>query len=289
MLRLYNIILSDKNEYNLDFELNLIDDIRTLIDKNSALIDPVAAIHYNMFMLAYKNDLSYYSALTQLKNEYLHRLDRNDKHLIFEKLDNFCVARISAGETAYYRELFNLGSDEMKNGVRYDSKIFSDIFFMNKVEVAAKLKEYGWAYSFIENYGERLNQEHKDDIINFCYAIIEFEKKDFSSSLRFLSKINLNHPLLKFRLRNYMLLTYYELNYIEPAYSLLDTYRHMLKKDKKVESKRKQRYSVFLNLYQNLLDIKSGNRQIEKERVAEDIARKSIYMKQWLMEKAGEL
>jgi hypothetical protein len=63
----------------------------------------------------------------------------------------------------------------------------------------------------------------------------------------------------------------------------------MLKKDKKVESKRKQRYSVFLNLYQNLLDIKSGNRQIEKERVAEDIARKSIYMKQWLMEKAGEL
>lgn len=289
LLRRYYIMQCDKRDYFLNIDLNLTEDIKNIIEKHNSLISPITLIPYNIFMLLYKNEHPYFLNVVKLKDKYLNLCDNTDKHYIYEELDSYCIRKISEGDLSFYRTAFNLSCEEIEKGVRFNFKVFSDVFFTNKVDVASKLKEFKWAHNFIEKYKDRLSNEHRQDIVNFSYAIIEFESKKYTTSLDHLAKINLQHPLLKFRVRNYTLLNYFELGYVEQAFSMIDTYKHMLANDKKIEPGRKKRYNSFLSLYQKLMDTKSGNKDNEKGMLKREIESKSVFMKQWLLEKACEL
>jgi hypothetical protein len=70
---------------------------------------------------------------------------------------------------------------------------------------------------------------------------------------------------------------------------MLDAYRHMLDKDKKIELSRIERYNTFLYYFQKLLDAKSGGMKTEIELLKRDIESKSLFMKEWMIEKVDEL
>jgi hypothetical protein len=256
--------------------------------QNKDTVDPIVLIYYYVFMLSYRKEHLHYIKLLELKRDHLQLLDDHGKHRIFEALGNYCINNYQLGNIGFYNDAFNLINEEIKFGVRFNRKEFSEIFFTNKVEIASKLKEFKWAYDFIGQYKDRLNHEHRDDIVNFCFAIIEFESKNYLASLDVFSKIDLNHPLLKFRIRNYTLQNYYELNYFEQAFLMLDAYRHMLEKDKKLDVSRKERYNTFLYYFQKLLEVKSGSMNIEMDTLKKEIETKSVFMKQWLLEKTNE-
>lgn len=289
LLDIYYELSNDAIMFGVNIDLGFLIYIEDLIINKSAMIDPAVHIYYNIFMLTHRKEEIYYLKLLDLKNTYLHSLDDSGKHRIFEALGNHCINNYQLGGIKYYREAFNLINDEIKNGIRFSRKEFSEIFFTNKVEIASKIKEFRWAYYFIDKYKERLNSQNRNDIVNFCYAIIEFESGNYPASLDLLAKINLHHPLLRFRIRNYTLLNYYELNYFEQAFSLVDSYKHMLAKDKKMKTSWKERYNAFLSLYQKLLETKFGSKKIDKDFVRKEIESKSAFMKEWLLEKVNQL
>jgi hypothetical protein len=289
LLDSYYEITNDAVDYWMNIDLNLLSFIEDYINQHKDIVNPAVLIYYYMFMVSYRKEQLYYNRLLELKKKYLHILDEHGKHRIFETLGNYCIIHYQQGGIKYYKEAFNLINDEIINGIRFNRKEFSEIFFTNKVEIAAKIKEFDWAHNFIGKYKDRLNNEHKGDIVNFSYSIIEFENRNYRASLDRLSKINLQHPLLRFRIRNYSLLNYYELGNYEQAFLMLDAYRHMLEKDKKVEAERKKRYSLFLFYYQKLLDMKSGRLKNETELLKTGIEKNAVFMKSWLLEKVDEL
>ncbi len=289
LLNSYYELSSNVNQFQININLNLVNFIENFINENKETVNPVVYIYYCIFMLSYSKDEIYYLKLLDLKSKYLYALDEDGKHRIFEALGNYCIEKYQQGGLKYYSEAFYIFNDEIKSGIRFKRKEFSEIFFTNKVEIASKIKEFKWAYDFVEKYMERLNKRHREDIVNFCRAIIEFESKNYLISLDLLAKINLHHPLLRFRIRNYTMLNYYELNYLEAAYSLIDSYRHLLEKDKKIEISRKERYKTFLNFCQKLLGMKSGYKKIEKNKLKKNIEENSVFMKLWLLEKIEEL
>jgi len=289
LLDSYYEITSDAADFGVNIDLNLLSFINDYMNLNKDIVSPAVLIYYYIFMVSYSKEKLYYDKLLELKNEYLQILDENGKHRIFEALGNYCILRYQQGSINYYNEAFNIINDEIKHGVRYNRKEFSEIFFTNKVEIASKVKEFEWADDFIVKYKDRLKKENREDIVNFSYAIIEFERTNFKASLIRLSKINLQQPLLRFRIRNYTLLNYYELNHTEQAFLMLDAYRHLLEKDKKVDIGRKVRYNTFLTYYQKLLEIKSGGTAADLQFIKRDIGSKPVFMKEWLLEKANEI
>ena len=56
-----------------------------------------------------------------------------------------------------------------------------------------------------------------------------------------------------------------------------------------LEESRKERYSAFLNFYHDLLDLKLDYDEIEKNMLKKNIETRSVFMKQWLLEKIDEV
>jgi SMC interacting uncharacterized protein involved in chromosome segregation len=83
---------------------------------------------------------------------------------------------------------------------------------------------------------------------------------------------------------------YYELNYIEEAYNLMDTYKRFLVNNKNVSQSFREWNVNFVKFYQFLLNYKTGKNKIrldEIEKQIKDIP--NVASKNWLEDKVKEL
>jgi hypothetical protein len=103
--------------------------------------------------------------------------------------------------------------------------LFSTYFFI--LNNALALVEIKWAENFVGKYIKHISPEIRDDVHNYSNAEILFEKKQFESVLELLSKVKYKYTLIKPNVRCLTLMTYYELNLINEAYSLIDSYAHL--------------------------------------------------------------
>ena len=87
-----------------------------------------------------------------------------------------------------------------------------------------------------------------------------------------------------------MLLIYYELSLMEQAYSLIDTYKHFLAKNKNLSTLFKKNNLDFLNYYIKLIKFKNESEVIDLDRMKKEIsARGKLIHKGWLLRKIEEL
>jgi hypothetical protein len=129
LLDFYYEIINDAADFGVKIDLDLLSFIENFMKKNKNTAEPFVLIYYYIFMLTYRKEQLYYNKLLDLKNENLHILDDHGKHRIFEALGNYCIIRYQQEGIKYYTEAFNLINDEIKNGIRFSRKEFSEIFF----------------------------------------------------------------------------------------------------------------------------------------------------------------
>ena len=81
--------------------------------------------------------------------------------------------------------------------------------------------------------------EYRENMKNYSYARLYFEKGQFDEALNFLSKVKYDNFALKYDIRVLMLRIYYELHYTEEALSLIDTFRHFIAENKSLSQQKK--------------------------------------------------
>ncbi len=234
----------------------------------------------------------YYYKFRDLLYEMMPQFEREEKHIMFNNLVHFCIANFEEPEREFKREIldvykkmleheaYSLSEDEYMQTMTY-----RNIFFSCVTESDTVFLEY-----FVSKYTDKLKTDVRNDMSSYALGYLYYIKKEFETALEHLSKINQEFFLFKSDLKNLMLIIYYELNYFEQAFSMVDTYRHFLSNTKEITNSYKDIYRAFLKHYSGLLRIKCGQskespgyviNQIEKE--------KALVSKTWLINKAKEL
>lgn len=145
------------------------------------------------------------------------------------------------------------------------------------------------ARKFILKYTDYLRTDKKESFHNYGFAQIEFKKKNFVKSLEHISKVEMLTFFFKYEIRNLFLKLYYELNYIEEAYSLLDAYKHFLKSNKNVSEEMRLQNKLFVDYYKKVLGIKLSENKSALGQLKKNISCESKLMyKNWFMEKIEE-
>jgi len=233
----------------------------------------------------------YFYKLRDVFYESLNDYDRGERCLIFSNLVNYCVQR-SVGNVEFRKE----GLEVYKKMITSESYSFLEteyidvITYRNIIQYCISQKDSEWMKFFLDNYSDKVQPDLREDLKNLSYGNLNFIRKEFEKALDSCSKINSEFFLFKTDLKNLMLKIYYELKYYEPAFSMIDSYKHFLSNTKEIMPSFKTVFGNFVKHYNDLLRIKSLQstedplfirKRIEKE--------EQVVNKSWLLEKAQEL
>lgn len=120
--------------------------------------------------------------------------------------------------------------------------------------------------------------------------MLEFEKRNFDSSLSYLSKSNPDILVMKLNANNLMAMLYYELGYTDELYAMIDAYRHYINNNSSIGETQKKRNLNFINAISELLKIKFGKKTDSAYEFIKKIENSEYFiLKEWILEKAKNL
>ena len=275
--------------YNMNFDLKLFDEVTGYLSKNKHEDFPLIKLYYNMLMLLKTGEQKYFDELSSESLKYRAKIASIHSYNIALVLIQFCYQKILNGFTEYSVKQFDLTKSIIENNLMPQGYI-DPYFFTNTVRNASFLKETDWVQDFIKKHKDMLNPENRNEILNYSYAMLEFNRKDFHASLKYLSSINIEQANMKYDMKNILVLNYYELGYTEELISHVDSYKHFLSRDDKRTEPFKEKNKYFLKCVLNLVKLKDNGITSELEIFKKEIENAEYFNhKEWILEKTNEL
>ncbi len=264
------------------------------IAENSKLVKVLKIYLCFMITMLDDRDEVYFDKMNDYVGEYSDMFGRNELQNLHLMLATCCNRkRTSLNDEKYQRINFEIikRAASLDLYTSYTAQYMDVNNFIIIFQQALQLNENDWAAEFLRKYGEQISPEYSEDIISYSFAELFFTKGQFDRSLASLSKVKLKLFRLKVPVKVLQLKLYYELNYLEEAYSLIDSFTHFLTSNKKLRKNEINSYLRFLNFYREILKTKaaSGSSRINKEFKNELISASLLPHKAWLIKKAEEL
>jgi hypothetical protein len=214
---------------------------------------------------------------------------------LYNILLQHCAFRILRGFKEYGKERWELDKIALSQGIYMSiaEKYFPPPAFASIVRDASEAKQFEWAEIFINDYKTGLETNNFETAINLSYALINFNKKEYETSLEYLNKIKpVKRWEFKFAVKELTLLVFYELSMFSQAYYLLDSYRHFLiGMTRNFSSDRINSRNNFIKYYMKLLKVKEVSKKAGLPEIKSDLENKEllIFNRDWLREKINEL
>jgi hypothetical protein len=304
LIKEYVNIMSSYFNYDIDYKSNYIFEIlremkiKNILEcvKGKTKYDYVLELYIKLFD-TYNNieNEKYYYEYKNSFLKYIDLLNGEARSFHFSVLLDLCVriVNLNKSRTKFIEEEFKIYEIMLKNEYyKEDGKInyLSTIYFRNILFAAVKLKKFDWLQNFIEKYSQKVPADDRQNMLNYGFAYLYFEKREYNLSAKYLLKISIDTFEYKYDIRNLTLKIYYELEDYEGAFDTIDSYKHFLNKSKLLSKNHKEIFFNFLNYTEKLLNYKLKNKHIEINRVKNSLIKdEKVVYKNWLTEKVNEL
>jgi len=291
-----------KNSYEYPF----IDSVKKYVANNVEKNIPVTNMYYMLLNLIDEEKDKYYYELKNYLFSNVNTLDNNEIRQFFSFMINHCVLRDREGKTQFWQEQHEIYLKGLAMKCWSTGLHFSIHQFVHTITNALKLNKLEWANQFVEAYQAELNPNTKDNIVNYCKALISFHTKELGAAQSYLSKINAPKDFFyHLRIKLLLIKIYYDLKDISfhdldshPInYELESIRQHTLStRNKKMSEFHRESQNNFVRIFRGILERRKklilGNK-VSKESV-EKLRRKlapplPVKEREWLTEKIDEM
>lgn len=296
LLRLYSKMLHNKNHGNVNFNMEMFNELWEYARDKDFEGNPSCQIYKQTILLELTKDENEYRKLLKLKEKYDNNIPAEDMYYILNYMNSFAVHRLKLGDESYYHDRFLA----MKEIIERDFVPSNNFLFPNFITTfssACMAGEYSWAEDFMKKYQKAISpKEEAQNSLNYCMAFISYRKKEFDKALEYFSKTNFKLYLMKVMVKSYSLRIFYEQGMTEQVISSIDTFRHYLKSETLIAEDQKTAHYEFLKLISELQDLKleginkknSAEIGLLKKRI-DKMSSNPLGAKNWLIEKINEL
>jgi hypothetical protein len=298
---IHDLIINERTfnarfEFNLPFELLKSLDVENLMEKIKQYRPqhyPFLSLYYNLLMtLIDEENEENFDKLKISVYSYFEKLPPAEIAGLFNDLETCCLNRMMHNSEKYRKEIFELYNIMLKSGLYSSSelKLMTAQRFKNILIAAINLKEIEWAEKFSADYLNIVQDEYRESMRYYSAAIISFMKKDYSLALENINKVRNDYLILKLDVKSWMLKIYYELNYTDSAYSLIDSYRHFISKNKSLSEYFRERHNNYLKFTGELIRLRTGSVNGSADKLAILLKNTgNVVHKDWLEEKIKNL
>ncbi len=255
-------ILNRQNVLQTEFKVPMMQYIVEYLEKYNFDNIPLITIYFKILksLSDDKND-KHYKQLKALITKYQKAISINELRDIYVFVQNYCIRKINTGHNEYLRELFNTYKTMLENEIIFETGELQHLHFKNIVTLALRLDEIEWTEKFITQYSDYLNKELRKNAVSYNLARVHYARKHYREALRVMRTVEFTDMYYHLDAKALLLKIYYEMDDIEPLFSLITTMRVYLKRSKLISEYQRTIYINLINHVKTLARIKSGGNQ----------------------------
>jgi hypothetical protein len=283
-LQLSCIMLSHQAVFKTTYRMQILDELLTYLENNQHLLEtPAIAIYYHQFKAMTQPDfVEHYHELKKVIFNNGKLFPNEEIRVIYLLTINYCIGRINAGISTFFRETFDLYNEGLEKGIFIENGVLSRFTFQNAVTAGLNLKDFKWVEEFIKNYNSLLDEKHQESFVQFNKARLYFEQGNYKSAMKLLAQSDYDDILMALNARAMLLKMYYELNELDALDSLIESMKNYLQR-KKVMGYHRDIFKNLVSCTKKLLRVIPNNiEQINKVKT-EIQATEPLMERKWLL------
>lgn len=291
-LRYYCSVLTTKYIHRHEYKLLFLDEIVGHVEQYGYKDVPAISIFYQIYLtLVHSEEPAHFETLKGLVNEHIHLFPKEEALEIYTYALNYCIRNINQQKSEYLQEYVDLYEQILKNDIiDFGDEEFGPWHFKNIVTASNRLGRLNWTERFIYKYYQDLPPAFRDTALSFNLAQVSFHKRDYNEVISLLHKVEYEDFTYNLNSKAILMLSYYELDEIEPLLSLMDSFRIYLQRNTKIPQTRKRNYMNLIKFLKKLTKLYPGDRQgLEKLSQEIDAQEGAVVMGDWLKRKISEM
>lgn len=289
-LRLYYKMTARKSVASYDYNFLFLDQIVENIEDYDLKSIPAIAISYQMYLVnKHSEETSHYFKLKDLLAKHSLSFPQEEALDLYYSAINYCIDRINEGDQIFLNELFELYQDLINKEIIFTDGELSPWTFRNIVVIALRLGNFSWAENFIKKYNNKIPEGYRENAVSFNLATLYFYKGEYSKVIQLLQTVEYEDPSYNLNSKAMLIATYYETDEIDPLYSLFESFRVYLNRNKSMPESKKRRYKRLIRFTKKLTKIIPGDQKALNKLKSELAQTKDVVSISWLKEKIAEL
>jgi hypothetical protein len=242
-LKYYCEMISVGNVLEIEYEILLMDEILDHLSQRKYDNAPAVAIYYHIVrMLTAQDDAVHYKELKTLLLANGETFSTPELKEMYTYAINYCIKQINLGKTEFLQESFELYKWSLTQGILFEKNHLTPWSYKNIVTVGLRLNEFEWVEWFIHEYIESIARPYRENAYTYNMAKLAFEQNDYDKVLELLQQVEYDDVFYNLDSKAMLLKTYFELDEVDALFSLIDSFRLFLHRNKVISTTHKRNY-----------------------------------------------
>lgn len=275
--------------YNTKSSIDISDTLEAISKKQLFTIKSVD-VYWKMYeILSEPDNYNSYFQLNDLASKHINDFPQDEQREILDALIGFCVNQVNKDNSDFLVEMLNLYDWGIKQQIMLTNGYISPTSYRNYVVVGLRANELDRVEKFIYEKGLLLEENKRENAINFNLARVNIYKKKYDDVITFLTKVNYDDVWYNLNSRIYLLVSYYELDEYMAMESQLESLLTFLRREKSVQDSVKVLFSNFAKYLKKIYRAEHKDPKALSRIKSELVDEKNVINKSWLLEKIDEL
>ena len=283
----------------VNYNTGLLDAVIREVEANLEEYGRVPAInmYYKLYLMVVHENHPYYFEAFETLNRNNEKFSLQERKYIYNYFQNYCIQQINQGKALFLKEIFKLYQSQLEQNLLIEEGFLSEWHYKNIVTTGIRLQEMDWVIWFIDHYRSRLRPEARDNAYMFNLASYYYATQQLDKVLDLLIKVEYNDLRYNLGAKALLLRTYYDLEENDALFSLADSFKQYLQRNKLMADSRREGYHNLFRLTRkaaliraNLDFVNKGKNLKEIEKLQRDFEQTNpIFNQDWLKEKIREI
>ncbi len=285
------LMYAHQTVYKAEYDFGILDSMLAYIEETGLHEVPAVGVYYHGLKTHFEKDNAvHFQNLkdTIFTNQKL--FPSEELRDIYLMAMNYLISQMNSGDPTIREQLFEFYRKGIEDKILMEQEILSRVTFRNAVSLALMQKEYDWVEAFIPNYSKYLQDKHRESIVDYSRARLNFDKKDYTRAMQLLTQVEFDDILMNLNAKSMLVRMYYEEDEFDALESLLGSMRAYLTR-KKVMGYHKSNFSNLIKFTKKLLKV-SPYEKTQIERLRMDIQEANPMAtteRNWLLEQLDRL
>ncbi len=288
-LKYYCSVLSHQYFVSHKYELLFMDEIISHIRNMNYDEVPQISIYYQIYLTQIENDNEdHYYKLKELLEKHSQIFPIDEAMVIYEHALNYCLRKGNQGKRNFISELFDVYQDYLNKVVIIGDAELIPWHFKNIIAAATILKKYDWTEKFINDYKDKLPENQRDNAISFNLARLYFFQKKYDKVISLLQEVEYDDITYNIGSKALLVKTFFETDEIEILFSISDSFRVYLQRQRNIPVQRKQIYLNLIKFTKKLAKLIPGDKK-GLDKIKKEIEKTESAVDPWILDKVKEL